>query len=46
MNMLTATNLSVSDIAARCGFSESQRMSELFGRELGMAPGAFRQAHR
>lgn len=44
--MLIETDLSVADIAARCGFSEPQRMTEVFGRELGLAPGAFRQSHR
>ena len=44
--MLIETDLSVADIATRCGFSEPQRMTEVFGRELGQAPGSFRQAHR
>jgi len=45
-DMLIDTDLSVADIAHRCGFSEPQRMTEVFGRELGVAPGAFRQSHR
>ena len=45
-DMLIETDLSVAEIAIRCGFSEPQRMTEVFGRELGLAPGAFRQAHR
>ncbi len=44
--MLIETDLPVADIAIRCGFSEPQRMTEVFGRELGLAPGAFRQSHR
>jgi len=44
--MLIETDLSVAAIADRCGFSEPQRMTEVFGRELGTAPGAFRQSHR
>lgn len=44
--MLMETNLPVAEIATRCGFSEPQRMTEVFGRELGLAPGAFRQSHR
>ena len=44
--MLIETDLPVAEIAARCGFSEPQRMTEVFGRELGVAPGSFRQSHR
>ena len=44
--MLIETDLPVAEIAERCGFSEPQRMTEVFGRELGIAPGAFRQSHR
>jgi AraC family transcriptional regulator len=44
--MLVETELPVAEIAIRCGFSEPQRMTEVFGRELGIAPGAFRQSHR
>lgn len=44
--MLIETDLPVAEIALRCGFSEPQRMTEVFGRELGLAPGAFRQSHR
>lgn len=44
--MLIDTDLTVAEIAIRCGFSEPQRMTEVFGRELGIAPGAFRQSHR
>jgi LacI family transcriptional regulator len=44
--MLVETDLPVAEIATRCGFSEPQRMTEVFGRELGFAPGAFRQSHR
>jgi LacI family transcriptional regulator len=44
--MLIETDLPVADIAGRCGFSEPQRMTEVFGRELGVAPGAYRQSHR
>ncbi len=44
--MLIDTDLPVAEIAIRCGFSEPQRMTEVFGRELGQAPGAFRQSHR
>ena len=43
--MLIETNLSIADIAENCGFNEPQRMSEVFTRELGEAPGAFRKAH-
>jgi len=42
--MLIETDLSVADIAARCGFSEPQRMSEVFKRELNFAPGAYRKS--
>ncbi len=45
-HMLVETDLSISEIAIRCGFSEPQRMTEVFSRELGTAPGAFRQSHR
>lgn len=45
-DMLIETDLSVAEVAERCGFSEPQRMTEVFGRELGVAPGAFRQSHR
>ena len=44
--MLIETDLAVAEIATRCGFTEPQRMTEVFGRELGTAPGAFRQSHR
>ena len=44
--MLVETDLPVAEIAIRCGFSEPQRMTEVFGRELGIAPGSFRQSHR
>jgi transcriptional regulator GlxA family with amidase domain len=44
--MLVETDLPVAEIATRCGFSEPQRMTEVFGRELGIAPGVFRQSHR
>jgi LacI family transcriptional regulator len=44
--MLIETDLPVAEIATRCGFSEPQRMTEVFGRELAIAPGAFRQSHR
>jgi LacI family transcriptional regulator len=44
--MLIDTDLSIAEIALRAGFSEPQRMTEVFGRELGIAPGAFRQSHR
>ena len=44
--MLIETELPVADIAIRCGFSEPQRMTEVFGRELGLAPGSFRRSHR
>jgi len=44
--MLIETDLPVAEIATRCGFSEPQRMTEVFGRELGTAPGSFRQSHR
>lgn len=44
--MLIETDLSVAEIATRCGFTEPQRMTEVFSRELGLAPGLFRQTHR
>lgn len=44
--LLIETGLAVADVADRCGFSEPQRMTEVFGRELGQTPGAFRQSHR
>ncbi|MCH7226811.1 substrate-binding domain-containing protein [Haloferula sp. A504] len=44
--MLIETDLPVAEIAIRCGFSEPQRMTEVFGRELSVAPGSFRQSHR
>lgn len=44
--MLIETNLSIAAIAENCGFSEPQRMTEVFTRELGEAPGAFRKAHQ
>jgi LacI family transcriptional regulator len=43
--LLVETDLSVAEISDRCGFSEPQRMTEVFGRELGVAPGVFRQSH-
>lgn len=44
--MLIETDLPVADISERCGFSAPQRMTEVFGRELGVAPGGFRQSYR
>jgi LacI family transcriptional regulator len=43
--MLIETDLPVAEIAGRCGFSEPQRMTEVFVRELGMAPGIYRKSH-
>lgn len=43
--MLIETSLSIADIAEKCGFSEPQRMTEVFVRELGEAPGAYRKSH-
>lgn len=44
--MLVETDLPIAEIAGRCGFSEPQRMTEVFSRELGQAPGAFRKVHQ
>ena len=45
-DLLIDTSLSVAEIANRCGFSEPQRMTEVFSRELDTSPGAFRRSHQ
>ena len=44
--LLIETDLSVAEVAIKCGFSEPQRMTEVFRRELDLSPGAFRQSRR
>lgn len=44
--MLVETEMNIAEISERCGFSEPQRLTEVFGRELNIAPGAFRRSHR
>ncbi len=44
--LLTETDLPVAEIAIKCGFTEPQRLTEVFRRELDLSPGAFRQSRR
>lgn len=41
-HLLTSTSLTISDIAAVCGFSEARTLTRAFRREHGLSPGAFR----
>lgn len=45
-SLLTETSLSVTAIAARCGFSSQKYFSEMFRRRKGMSPMAWRTSQR
>ena len=42
-SLLRETNLSTSEIAARCGFTHPEYLTVTFKRKLGLTPGAFRK---
>ncbi|MEX2606404.1 MAG: substrate-binding domain-containing protein [Kiritimatiellia bacterium] len=42
---LVETNKPIADIAELCGFSEPQRLSEVFAREVGVSPRAWRKQY-
>jgi len=42
--LLAETDLPIAEIAIKCGFSEPQRLTEVFRRELDLSPGAFRKS--
>lgn len=44
--MLVETELDLSSIAKRCGFSDSSKMASVFRRELGQTPSEFRRLAR
>lgn len=44
--LLIASDASTSDIAMRSGFGSTSRLYERFGRDTGMAPGAYRRMMR
>jgi LacI family transcriptional regulator len=44
--LLADTDLSLAEIADRCGFEHPQYMAESFKKHFGITPGAFRQARR
>ena len=43
---LTQSNRSMSDIARDIGFSSSERLNEVFRRELGISPSQYRKQHQ
>lgn len=43
--LLQDTNLTISQIAARCGFQHQEAMIRMFGRLMGMSPREYRQAN-
>ena len=43
---LLQSDLSLAEIAYRCGFTHQEHMTRLFGRKLGMTPGAYRKELR
>jgi len=42
--LLRETNLTISQIAERCGFQHQEAMIRMFGREMGMSPREYRQS--
>lgn len=44
-NLLAATNLSVGEVVEQCGFKDNSNFSQLFRRETGLTPSAFRRKH-
>jgi LacI family transcriptional regulator len=44
--LLLETDLTLADIAARCGMEHPQYMAEAFKKRFGTTPGVFRQHHR
>ena len=38
--------LSLSDVAAECGFSDQSHLTRVFRRAVGVSPGAWRRAHK
>ena len=42
--LLTDTNLTVKEVAFRCGFESEHYFSRLFKRKTGVAPGEWRQS--
>ncbi len=44
--MLTRTNSGLELIAAQCGFRDPMHLARLFTRAVGLAPSAYRRAHR
>lgn len=44
--LLISTDLSINEVAARCGFHEVKRLIALFQAKVGQPPGAFRRAIR
>jgi LacI family transcriptional regulator len=44
--LLKDTDLSVGEIAARCGFRGHNAMDAVFGREIGLSPSRYRQQQR
>lgn len=45
-SMIGAGTLSLAQVADACGFSDQSHLTRLFKRELGVAPAAWRRAHR
>jgi transcriptional regulator GlxA family with amidase domain len=41
--LLAETDLTVSEIAAKCGFGELKRLSEAFRAKIGLTPLAYRR---
>lgn len=44
--LLLSTDLSINEVAARCGYHEAKRLIALFQSQVGMPPGAFRRQTR
>ena len=43
-SLLQDRGASISEVAFRCGFSDQSHLTRVFGREFGVAPGAFRSS--
>jgi AraC family transcriptional regulator len=43
---LRGDRLSLSDVAAECGFSDQSHLTRVFRRAVGVSPGAWRRAHK
>ena len=43
---LRGDELSLSDVAAECGFSDQSHLTRVFRRAVGVSPGAWRRAHK